>query len=577
MELTKTYQRISTINVYLDGAKVGEIRTYGKYTSQSIQDNTTSYKLKQTFWYNQSSQYYYGVSSATGTLDGTAKKYTSYTRFYGGETQIQEIDRTITHNIDGTTPTKNVATSWVDSVGHNLSTNVNITFPNIDRYPIITEAPNFSDEDNPKVKYSTINGFEESTTQIGIFSSDGNTAYISYRNVTVADGEYTFNLTTSERNTLRQNCTGKTMTVMFKLKTTASGTDYISSSSKTLTVINANPTFTLGYKDTNATTKAITNNDQQIIQNNSTLQINITSATALKSATLSSVSVNINGAVTTESISSSTKNINIGTLNLANNTNAVVTLTDSRGNTTTQTVELTILAWQLPTAIITCNRKQNFYTATDITVDADYSSLDNKNTITLQYRIKKTSEGSYGVWNNLSDNVTSTFNADNQYSWDIQVKVQDSLGTTTYNLSVGIGIPIMFVDKVKRSLGINCFPSEDNSIEIDDINLVNTFTYSSNEIAVGKWVDGSIVYRKVLESNGSTGSSVTVAHGITGLDRVIKLDASATGSGGTTYMLNNPTFVLQCKSIDSTNINMNVASAFGSGWTIKYIIEYTKQ
>ena len=574
MELTQTYQRIITTDVYLDGAKVGEIRTYAKYTSQSIANDETYWMAKQTFWYNQPSKYYYAVSSATATLDGTPKPYKQYTRFYGGETLIQEVSRTTKHSEDGTSPSRFIETKWKDSVGHDLSGSTYITFPKIDRYPYIISAPDFNDEANPKVDYSTVNGFPSSTVQIGILDNSDN-VLVSYRDVVLEDGTYTFELTNTERNTLRQYTTGKTSTVKFSLKTTASGTSYYSKVSKTLTIINANPTFNVAYQDTNATTTAITNNNQQIIQNNSTLQINITNATGLKYATVSSVSVNINGAITTDTISSATKNINIGTLNLSSNTNATITLTDSRGNTTTQTIELTILEWQLPTAIITLARKQNFYTVTDITVDANYSSLDSKNTITIQYRYKKTTDGSYGAWNNLSDNVQSTFNIDNQYAWNVEVKLTDRLGSTTYsNLYVGVGIPPFFIDKHRNSVGVWCFPNYDKSVEVDGIDISNT--YDENERPVGRWIDGSIIYRKVFSSNGVNGNNVNIAHGITNLGKVIKIDASAKGSEARQYPLNNTSFTLQVVEINGTNVKMNISTSFGTGWVIHYIMEYTK-
>lgn len=574
MELTQTYQRIITTDVYLDGAKVGEIRTYAKYTSQSIANDETYWMAKQTFWYNQPSKYYYAVSSATATLDGTPKPYNKYTRFYGGETLIQEVSRTTKHSEDGTSPSRFIETKWKDSVGHDLSGSTYITFPKIDRYPYIISAPDFNDEANPKVDYSTINGFPSSTVQIGILDNSDN-VLVSYRDVVLEDGTYTFELTNTERNTLRQYTTGKTSTVKFSLKTTASGTSYYSKVSKTLTIINANPTFNVAYQDTNATTTAITNNNQQLIQNNSTLQINITNATGLKYATVSSVSVNINGAITTDTISSATKNINIGTLNLSSNTNATITLTDSRGNTTTQTIELTILEWQLPTAIITLARKQNFYTATDITVDANYSSLDSKNTITIQYRYKKTTDGSYGAWNNLSDNVQSTFNIDNQYAWNVEVKLTDRLGSTTYsNLYVGVGIPPFFIDKHRNSASVWCFPNYDKSFEVNGVDISNT--YDENERPVGIWIDGSVIYRKVFLSNGTTGNNVAIPHGITSLGKVIKIDASAKGTGVKQYPLNNTSFTLQVVEIDGTNVKMNISTGFGTGWVIHYIMEYTK-
>ena len=256
---------------------------------------------------------------------------------------------------------------------------------------------------------------------------------------------------------------------------TYNGATYIGTKYSTFIakVTNSSPTFNSAYLDTNATTTAITNNNQQIIRNNSTLQVNITNAQAKNYATLNSAKVNINGTNYTASFSGSSATFNIGTLNLSSNTTAVVSVTDSRGITTSQNLTLTILDWQLPTAIIYLQRESNFYSNTSINVNADYSSLDNKNTITIKARTKKTSEGSYGSYTDLQDEVTSTLNLDNNYAWDVQVLVQDKIGSTTYNLTLDRGIPIVFFDRSKRSMGINCFPADAESLEVGGENIMN--------------------------------------------------------------------------------------------------------
>lgn len=256
---------------------------------------------------------------------------------------------------------------------------------------------------------------------------------------------------------------------------TYNGATYIGTKYSTFIakVTNSSPTFNSAYLDTNATTTAITNNNQQIIRNNSTLQVNITNAQAKNYATLSSAKVNINGTNYTASFSGSSATFNIGTLNLSSNTTAVVSVTDSRGITTSQNLTLIILDWQLPTAIIYLQRESNFYSNTSINVNADYSSLDNKNTITIKARTKKTSEGSYGSYTDLQDEVTSTLNLDNDYAWNVQVLVQDKIGSTTYNLTLDRGIPIVFFDRSKRSMGINCFPADAESLEVGGENIMN--------------------------------------------------------------------------------------------------------
>ena len=492
--LTTSYQEIDNSKAYYGSTHIGYFRMYAKYNSQSVAENKTNCTAKTTF---ELISPYTDVSTqnVNTTLVGESESLGNKT-FYRGETFLQEEDFTISHNNDGTSQEKGIIASFTSSVVSAGNLGWHVVAPKIDRYPVITDAPMFKDGENPTIKYSTINGFVGSTVQACISSSDGNTIYVPYRDVVVADGQYTFNLTQTELTTLRQACTGQTLGIRFYLRTTAGGTNYYSYKSSTFVMWNSDPTFNVAYQDINATTLAITNNNQQIIQNKSTLQINITNATALKEASLSTYKIEIMGITSTGSISTATKNINIGTINASSNTTARITLTDSRGFTTVKEITITMLGWETPSAIITLNRKQNFYTETDITVDANYSSLDNKNTIAIKYRIKKTTDGSYGAWNNLTDNTTTTFNADNLYAWDVQVKLEDTLGNITYDLTIGIGTPIVFIDRNKRSLGVNCFPTGNNTIEVNGNDISNT--YSTTEMAIGTWIDGSTLYRKVI-------------------------------------------------------------------------------
>lgn len=231
-------------------------------------------------------------------------------------------------------------------------------------------------------------------------------------------------------------------------------------------VANANPTYSEAYEDTNATTLAITNNDQQIIRNNSTLEINLTNMQALKYATLSTAKAIIDGTTYTGTINGTSCTINVGTLNLSSNVTADIEVTDSRGFKTIHQLPITILDWELPTGIIALERQSNYYSETDIKVDGSYSSLDSKNQMTIKTRYKKTTDQTYGAYTTLQDNVTTTLTLDNLYSWDVQVLIEDLIGSTTYNLSLGIGLPILFIDRIKRSVGVECFPQDSNSLEV---------------------------------------------------------------------------------------------------------------
>lgn len=387
-------------------------------------------------------------------------------------TKAHNQDGTATCNIQGKIKGP-AGTSQANSV---VSGSQTVTLDKIPRSATITNAPDFTDIQNPTITYTNPAGNSVTSLQACI-SLTGNTDDIKYRDISKTGTSYTFNLTEAERNVLRQATpNSNTLKVRFYVRTKIGANQYHSYIEKTMTIVNANPTFNASYKDTNGTMIAITNNNQEIIQNNSTLQINVTNATGLKYATIQSVKVNVNGNITTQNFSSSSVTLNIGTIDVANNLTVPVTVTDSRGNTTTRDLNIQVLAWSLPTAIIDLARVSNYYTQTNITVNANYSSLNNKNTITIQYQIKKETDSSYGALQTLQDNVQAQFNADNTYSWNVRVIVTDKIGATTYNLYLYKGIPLMFWDKLLSSIGINCFPTNQYSLAVNGIDVMQAIS-----------------------------------------------------------------------------------------------------
>lgn len=467
MQLTTNWQSISSAGLITNVS----IALEGRYTSQSTTGNYTDTEFRIINYATNSAQWRTtsGTVNFTGAFTDSGSSAT-YPNYVSNGTVLLSISKRVYHNENGTKSF--TLGGHVDAVLGGTKYNANpsqteVVLPTIARYPIMTEAPNFNDEENPTIKFTTSvqSGI---TVDVYIQNADGSTSYVSRSNISYSSGTYTFTLTDNERNTLRSATpNSNTMTVRLTLRTLLNGNYYWSYLSRTLTIVNAKPTFSVAYQDTNATTLAITSNNQQIIQNQSTLQINISSASAKKGASLSSVSVNVNGTMTTDTISSSSKNINIGTINLSDNATIPITITDSRGNSTTNNLTITILPYELPSAIVYLARKQNYYTETNINVDATYSSLDGNNTLTIQYRTKKTSDVNYGSYATLTNNVTTTFNADNSYTWDVQVLLTDAIGSTTYDFSLNIGTPLFFIDKKKRSLGFLGLPQHQSSLEVN--------------------------------------------------------------------------------------------------------------
>lgn len=235
----------------------------------------------------------------------------------------------------------------------------------------------------------------------------------------------------------------------------------------------------VSYQDNNSTAYAITGDRSKIVQNISTVGYTASSITAKYSASLASCKVSVNGQTINLTLSGSSASGGSAVIDSGTNVTATFTLTDSRGFTATKTATITMVGYAVPSAILAVERQNNYYSETDITVDADYTHIGT-NAVTIQYRARQQG-GSYGSWTTIQDNVTATATLDNTYAWDIQIKLTDSFGgTTTYNTKISRGMPIVYFDRLRESVGINCFPANDKSLEVNGYDLGHSMIFRSN-------------------------------------------------------------------------------------------------
>lgn len=455
--------------------------------STSIPNNTSSVNIKVRAWRTNTGYTTYGSGTCYVNIDGTEyDQYISPSQeiSYRSFTVLFDETVTIPHNADGK---KTISVSaYIDhSRFSSNSQGFNVTLSTIPRQANLVSAPNFYDVDNPTITYSNPAGNISAITSLqACISLTGAIADVPYRDISKTGTSYTFNLTSAERLTLLNACpNSNTLSVRFIVRTVLSGQTYYSTLIRTMTVKDANPIITgASYRDINSTTTAITNNNQQIIQGQSTVRFNFSRLTALKGSTLSRVDVTVNAATVSASLSGSMAsdvNVSFGAINSSSNISASIKLTDSRGNSTTQSLNITILAWSLPTAIISLSRKSNYYDETYLKVNADYSSLDNKNSITIQYQYKERSGSTWSALTTIQDEVTETISLDNTKAFDFRIIVADRIGSTTYNAVLQIGIPIIFFDRLLRSVGIGTIPSQTNQLAIDRrLELKNTMQES---------------------------------------------------------------------------------------------------
>ena len=462
---------------YCNGNSSAPIKVYVGYTtSQDISTNKST--INCYLWINVPSGWNIGPWSDTrGSYVGkTDLTFSGAINNIGAGNHIISDTKsfTVNHNADGTGSATiywkwGVNSSW--GRVQNPSGSFNITLPTIPRQANITSAPDFNDTGNPTIQYNNQAGNSVSSLQARIENSAGTLAYVDYRDISKTGSSYTFNLTEAERNVLR-NATpnSNTLTVKFVVKTVIGSNTFWSTVNKTMTIVNGNPTFTnnqLSYQDTNNSIVAITGNNQHIVRNNSNLKVTYTGATANKGASISRYEISFNGSTQTKYQADT---IDYGTVNISADLDVQVKAIDSRGNSTTISKTITILDWVLPSAVIEAQRVNNYEDDTNLKVNVTISSVDSKNAIeSIKYRYKKVSDTNYGSYTTINNNQTYQISIDKLYAWNFQFVINDKFGQTTYNITIAKGMPIMFIDIDKLSVGIDCFPSKSNSLEVEGV------------------------------------------------------------------------------------------------------------
>ena len=333
---------------------------------------------------------------------------------------------TVKHNSDGslTIPVSLATAIYTTSV---TTKSGNWELDSNPRAATITSAPNFTDDENPVIKYSNPAGNSVDSLAICI-TFEGNNDDIAYRSLSKTGSSYTFNLTDAERNVLRNaTTTSNSRTVKFYLRTIIGGTNYYSKVSKTLTIANPNPICNPTVVDTG--TKSVTytgDADNKLIKGYNTMAITF-GASAVKGATIKSQKVTCGA----KSLSAD------GTLAGVESGDFVFTVTDSRGNTITKTVKKTLINYFYPTV--------NF-SSLKLSTEGELSfGLSGKvwvgnfgattNTYNLRYRYKEKG-GEWGSWATLtlspgsdgsytaSESITGL---DYQKNYVVQAAVRDTL------------------------------------------------------------------------------------------------------------------------------------------------------
>ena len=555
-------------------------------TSYSVGNNNSNVRAS-VYLYRTSSASYYGGSATIGvTVNGEYKStgfYPSYpTNIGAGEGNahlVATFDYTVPHNDDGS-KTASMSMSWSANFSPSSgSASGSISLTNIPRQANITSATDFTDEENPTITYENKAGNSVSSLQACI-SLTGSDADIEYRDIPKTGSSYTFELTDSERNVLRNaTLSGSTQRqVIFLVKTVISGNTYYSTLTKTLTIVNCSPTVTATIEDINT-------------------------ATAKKGASITSIKVN-DTVVSKESIElSGTDKYEVR----AYDNRGLVASKDLVGGT-----DFTFINYIPLTFSGTLERHTPTGNQLDLSFSGNYfngsfGATDNSLTIKWYWKEKNAAEWTLG--GTLVKDTDFVINNNVYHSGTTEKETKISLGNI-FDYKKTYEIKIEYSDALLKNNSITLLGRKGKPVydwgrdffningelrinntkfiqeEYNDLHdktyscnyLNNLNNYSTDEIKIGRWYDGKILYRKVLNIGNYTWDTGTheFIHGIDNLDTAVDLKITGFLPIYTCWYVNWDNLINNNWTVDGEKIYIQCTSSGNDFTRVALILEYTK-
>ena len=364
----------------------------------STQNNTSiiNWSLKIT---NKSSKDFYGLSNDKYEVVIDDRVYSGYVDSSitaGATKELASGTQNIIHLDNGN---KTFNYSFTQGLGKSLSiinrtvsASGTATLDAIPKIATLLTAQNFTDEDNPTITYNNAAGDTLTSLQACIADSVGNVIYVPYRDISKTGSSYTFNLTVNERNALRAAITGDFLSVRFYIKSVYGTQTSYRYLDRTMKLEEAAPTLSAIARDNDTNIIELTGDYSKIILGFSDIYY-IISATAPQGATIAS---------RTAKCGAQTYNTMYGTFKDAETNIVELSATDSRGNTSSKTIELDVI----PYIQVSCNQNAtlNLDGSIALTIYGNYFSGSfgaKNNTLTIEARFREQGK-EWGEWEDIT-------------------------------------------------------------------------------------------------------------------------------------------------------------------------------
>lgn len=456
--------------------------------SQNISNNTTTinWTLDAT---GKATSTWYMATNIKLVIDGkTVYSTSNWIKLYEN-TNVSRGTFTFNHGSDGSRSFKASAEAGIYYSTVNCKGNGSFELPVIPRSSVMGSVSGSKITDNFSVSYKKYVSSYTDKLEINV----------SGRAVSQSISNYTSGATFTLNDAIKKDIhdvskDSEAATLAFKL-ITYSGSTKIGQSgtiTRSVTINDSQPSIgSISYTDTNSKTVVATGDASKVVQNQSVVTVTVTDLKAFNGATLATLEITAGDNTTSVSLSGSyiaSKTVSIGTVNTARNTLLKAVLTDSRGYTAVTSIAMMAYEYRLPTAIIKCVRKNNFYNQTSLFVNSLCSGLGGQNTVTITEKHRTVGTDTYSTAQTLTDGLETILDLDNSKAWNVHVEITDKLNTTVYDVFVDVGTPILFIDRLKNSVGVNCLPSRSGTLELNGFDLSQIF-YKSGETVTLNTVD----------------------------------------------------------------------------------------
>lgn len=481
--LTTEYQKLGEVVIGSTEYGNAVLRLYGKYNSQSVEDNTTTVQYKLTHYipftyvtYYSSSQRFNGDIS-TSTTNSTNKKFTT------GETTLLTATKTITHSAEGT-KSINVGGSFTNSYwGKTVSINqVSATLPTIPR----ATTPALDDDTYELGKKITINTPRVKDTFIHkLYYQVGTSAKTLIDDNVETSYEWSDNL-------FLANWIPKDESIVTIYCQTYNGETFIGEKSVTFTgEVPSNITPEINTFTVEEYVEEVKTKIGKYVKGKSQLSINV-SASGKYSSTIVSYSISANGETFTSpsAITSVLKSSGVQMVS--------VTVTDSRGRTSTKGVSIGVVDYFLPKAsglsVYRCDsngtlKDDGVYAKAYINYEiAPIENLNDKKAM-IQYLNGEewvtvaTFTDSYSAVSRNHVITNATFDIDNTYKF--KLVVEDSFSSDDWNaLPLPTSYTLMNYHQSGKAIGFGKVATRGEGFQFGDFIYDQFDTVITNGLAV---------------------------------------------------------------------------------------------